>query len=267
MGRGLSVDAQRFATLVQEAAGIDEGHAARAIAATLATLAERLDPGEARDLADEVPPELAAWLATNTPAARFGVDEFIRRVAEREGVDAASAERDARAVFTALGYAVSPGELADVAAELPNEFAGLLPRGPWIERPTADEFAGRVARRTGLDRERAMRVAGAVVETLAERISGGEVEDLRARLPLEVHPALKRGRAASGDHARSMPLQSFLARVAEREGVPPAEALVHARAVLATMREAVGDEEFLDVMSELPADYKRTLVPADRRSR
>ena len=64
-----------------------------------------------------------------------------------------------------------------------------------------------------------------------------------------------------------MPLQSFLARVAEREGVPPAEALVHARAVLATMREAVGDEEFLDVMSELPADYKRTLVPADRRSR
>ena len=261
------MDAQRFSTLVQEAAGIDEGHAARAIAATLATLAERLDPGEARDLAAEVPPELAAWLATDSPAARFGVDEFVRRVAEREGVDAARAERDARAVFTALGYAVSPDELADVAAELPQEFAALLPRGPWVDRPTADEFAERVARRTGLDGERAMGAAEAVVETLAERISGGEVEDLEARLPLELHPALERGRAASGDHARSMPLQSFLRRVAEREGVPPAEALVHARAVLATLREAVGDEEFLDVMSELPTDYKRTLVPADRRSR
>jgi uncharacterized protein (DUF2267 family) len=260
------VDAPRFSTLVQEEAGIDDAHAGRAIPATLATLAERLDPGEARDLAAEVPPELAVWLATDTPAAPFGVDEFIRRVAEREGVDAASAKRDARAVFTALGYAVSPGELADVAAELPQEFAALLPRGPWVDQPTADEFAERVARRTGLDGERAMRAAEAVAETLAERISGGEVEDLEARLPLELHPALERGRAASGDHARSMPLQSFLRRVAEREGVPPAEALVHARAVLATLREAVGDEEFFDVMSELPADYKGTLVPAGGRS-
>jgi uncharacterized protein (DUF2267 family) len=64
-----------------------------------------------------------------------------------------------------------------------------------------------------------------------------------------------------------MPLESFVRRVAEREGVTPAEALVHARAVLATLREAVGDEEFLDVMSELPADYKRTLRPADGRRR
>ncbi len=213
------MDAERFATLVQDAAGTDDAHARRAIAATLATLAERLDPGEARDLADEVPPELAPWLATNTPAARFGVDEFIRRVAEREGVDAATAERDARAVFTALGSAVSPGELADAAAQLPNEFATLLPRGPWVDRPTA-----------------------------------------------ELRPALERGRAASGDHARSMPLQRFLSRIAEREGVPPAEALVHTRAVLATLREAVGDEEFFDVISELPADYQRTLVPAGARS-
>jgi uncharacterized protein (DUF2267 family) len=263
----VSVNAPRFVTLVQEAAGIDDAHAGRAIAATLATLAERLDPGEARDLAAEVPPEFAPWLATDTPAARFGVDQFIRRVAEREGVDVASAERDARAVFAALGHAVSPGELADAAAQLPNEFAALLPRGPWVDRPTADDFAARIARRTGLDGERAMRAAEAVVETLAERISGGEVEDLEARLPFELHPALERGRAASGDHARRMPLHSFLRRVVEREGVPPADALVHARAVLDTLRETVGDEEFFDVMSELPADYKRTLVPPDRRSR
>ena len=149
---------------------------------------------------------------------------------------------------------------------LPSEFAALLPRGRWVDRPTADEFAARIARRTGLDGERAMRAAGAVVETLAERISGGEVEDLEARLPLELHAALERGRAASGDHARSMPLHRFLSRIAEREGVPPAQALRHARAVLAALREAVGDEEFLDVMSELPVDYKRTLMPAGARS-
>jgi uncharacterized protein (DUF2267 family) len=54
------------------------------------------------------------------------VDEFVRRVAEREGTDPKTAREHARAVFTALGEAVAPGELRDMAAQLPKDFAPLL---------------------------------------------------------------------------------------------------------------------------------------------
>jgi uncharacterized protein (DUF2267 family) len=52
-----------------------------------------------------------------------------------------------------------------------------------------------------------------------------------------------------------MSLDEFVRRVAEREGVTPAEARDHARAVFATLREAVGEEEFRDIRAQLPLEY------------
>jgi uncharacterized protein (DUF2267 family) len=57
-----------------------------------------------------------------------------------------------------------------------------------------------------------------------------------------------------------MSLDAFVQRVAEREGVDMARATDDARAVLTTLREAVGDDEFFDVVSELPRDYFSTLA-------
>ena len=99
----------------------------------LQTLAERIDRGEARDLAARLPAEVAPWIATTSPAEGFDVDEFVRRVAQREGVDEPTAYGHARAVLDALDRAVGPDELADVAAELSNDYAALLPRGPDVE--------------------------------------------------------------------------------------------------------------------------------------
>src|SRR3954451_14883652 len=120
------MDAQQFTTLVQDATGEEEERARRGITATLATLAERLSAGEARDVAEQLPPELAPWLATNGPAEAFGVDEFLRRVAERAGVDPGTAERYPHAVFEALGRVVSDEEIDDMAAELPSDFEPLV---------------------------------------------------------------------------------------------------------------------------------------------
>jgi uncharacterized protein (DUF2267 family) len=113
----------------------------------------------------------------------------------------------------------------------------------------------RVADRAGVDAEAARRVTDAVLETLAERIGGREVEDLVARLPMELHPPLRAGDAASHGAARRMSLDDFVRRIAEREGVTPTEAREHARAVFATLREAVGEEEFRDVSAQLPLEY------------
>jgi uncharacterized protein (DUF2267 family) len=245
-----------FITAVAQAARSGWDQAQHATRATLETLADRIDAGEARHLAAALPDTIAPYVATATPAQRFGVDEFLRRVAEREGVDLETARRHAQAVFTVLQRAVSPQEFADLSAELPKDFAALLPQGPDIQVISTEAFLQRVADRAATDADEARRAIEAVLETLAMRIAGGEVDDLRARLPPEFHSALERGKELSGGKARRMRLDEFVRRVADQEGISPDRALEHVSAVLRTVREAVGEQEFLDVTSQLPVEYE-----------
>jgi uncharacterized protein (DUF2267 family) len=250
------MDHGEFIEIVAGSAGVDREDAERASRAVLETLAERIDAGEARDLAELLPPELAPQLAKLGGAQSFDLLEFVRRVAKREDVDLDTAELHARAVFTAIGRAVGRKELDDLAAELPDDFQRLVPAGPRVDTVTARAFLDAVAERAGLDRDGAQRATEAVLETLAERIAGGEVEDLMDRLPVALHEPLIRGRERTGGTARSIPVERFVELVGERERTGPIEAARHARAVLATLREAVGEEEFLDVSVQLPDDYR-----------
>jgi uncharacterized protein (DUF2267 family) len=254
------MDHERFITIVEQSAGVDREQAERAARATLQTLAERITAGEARDLAAQLPPELAPALNTTGEAEPFDLEELLRRVAQRIGVDRATAERSVRATFDALGQAITGSELADLAAQLPRDFAPLLPAGPDVDVLPAEAFVRRVAERAGEDVEHARVATEAVLETLAERIAAGEVDDLEDRLAVELRAPLDRGVARSGDEARRMSLDEFLRRVAEREGVTPLHAREDARAVLATLREAVGEREFLDVAVQLPQEYAPVLA-------
>src|ERR1700736_6184283 len=85
-----------FIRTVQDAADLDREPAERAAHVVLQTLAERLPGGEARDLAEQLPPDLAGWLGAKGRAEAFDLDEFLRRVAEREQVNLRAAERHAR---------------------------------------------------------------------------------------------------------------------------------------------------------------------------
>jgi uncharacterized protein (DUF2267 family) len=263
---------QDFLTVVEETARLTRADAERAVRATLTVLAERLSYGEARDVAAELPEELRPLLADDTPTQRFGLDEFVQRVAEREGVDLDAAREHVRAVFAALGRALDWKELHDIASELPREFDDLIAEAErWslvAEREakhgpaSADDFVRRVAERTRLDPDGARRATEAVLEALADRISGGEVDDLEEELPPELHPPLERGKLQSHGAARPLSLGEFLREIGELEGATPDDARKHARAVFATLREAISDKEFGDVISQLPSDY--TVVLARR---
>ena len=160
-------------------------------------------------------------------------------------------------MFAALGRLVPADEIRDMTSELSRDYAPLIAaaEGRFFPLMSAETFFQRVGDRAGLPPDRARRATEAVLETLAERIAGGEVDDLIAQLPVELHPPLERGKASSGGHARRMSLDQFLERVAMREGVPPEQAREHVRAVFATLRDAIPEQEVFDIAAQLPQEF------------
>ncbi|BBL81210.1 hypothetical protein RxyAA322_30640 [Rubrobacter xylanophilus] len=108
-----------------------DGEAEAASQATLRTLAERLAGGEPHDLASQLPRELAEYARYEgeQKSDPFSLEEFYRRVAEREGVGVADASRHARVVMEVVREAVTAGELGDVRSQLPAEYGPLFGEG------------------------------------------------------------------------------------------------------------------------------------------
>src|SRR5215469_18328946 len=143
-----------FIDVIGEASGdLDTGTAPQAAKATLQTLAERLPGSEAQHLFLELPDELKPWVRSSSDAGAFDIDEFLGRVARREGVDVETALDHARAVFVALGDAISPEEVEHVAAALPGTFEPLVAEAQHrhLEVLRADLCWSRVAERLDVD--------------------------------------------------------------------------------------------------------------------
>lgn len=118
-----------FLGRVQQHASIDSRERALdAIRATFETLSERLQGGEPLDLASQLPSLLQGYVDIGE-GERFDLEEFFRRVAEREGIDEEQAREHARAVLEVTSEAVSSGEIQDVLAQLPREYHSLFGAG------------------------------------------------------------------------------------------------------------------------------------------
>ncbi|MFF5173395.1 DUF2267 domain-containing protein [Micromonospora sp. NPDC000089] len=135
-----------FVAAVARRAELPPETAAAIARATLVTVAERVSAGEAGDLSAQLPDELSGYLAAPPPtdapqprltgphpgggAAAFGPVEFLRRVADRAGVEPATAQAGVRAVFATLREAVTVGEFHDLVAQLPARPGGAVDPGP-----------------------------------------------------------------------------------------------------------------------------------------
>ncbi|MEH0843776.1 DUF2267 domain-containing protein [Micromonospora sp. CPCC 205711] len=123
-----------------------------------------------------------------------------------------------------------------------------------------DTFVDQVARRTRTGSERAVELTRATLETLAERLTGGEVLDLAAQLPAPLRLALRP--SPSGEAADRFGAAEFVARVGRRADVDEPAARDAVRAVFVTVREAITGGEFDDMVVQLPRDYREMVEPA-----
>lgn len=118
-----------FVAQVQRRADLQtKDEAVQAIRATLETLGERLAGGEAKDLAAQLPPEVAIYLQQPLTGAGvpFTLDDFFVRVAERQDSGLAEASFNARVVLGLLAEVVTMGEIENIRAQLPAEFRQLF---------------------------------------------------------------------------------------------------------------------------------------------
>ena len=120
------------------------------------------------------------------------------------------------------------------------------------------EFVHEVADRTGMSREEAESLVRATLRTLAERLSGGEAEDLRAQLPKQLQAEL----IPPQEEAQGFGVEEFARRVAARSGIDEADAGAGVVAVLSVIRDAVSPGEFDDVLSQLGRDFAELVEAA-----
>jgi uncharacterized protein (DUF2267 family) len=257
---------QRFLTLVRLGTDSDRHGAERVAQAVLTTLFERISGGQADDLVQRLkPPDgfVPGTLTLRTrPADHFGLDEFLRRVAEREHVDEDVARAHTTTVLRALQLVVPRKEFADTADQLPGEFAELLSAQWRPFRPliTVQDLLQLVADRGGMSTEEAGRFTEAVLEVLAERLPDKEVDELAQRMPDDLRTAVERGRARR-TAPRRLDVDGFLELIAERMQTDPHQARQHARTVLEVLTEVFDDRLLADLLIQLPDDYADLLCP------
>lgn len=120
-------------------------------------------------------------------------DEFLASVRERAALsDNRVADRTTKIVLSTLGRRLAGQEPRDLAGQLPEQLKQpLLERtGDAENRDSFDDFLQRIAEQEGPDSDpiTAREHAGAVIGTMAQFVSHGEIDDLRSQLPPSYAP-------------------------------------------------------------------------------
>lgn len=119
-----------LASVTRHGGPSERDHADQASKIVLATIGQRLAGREPRDLASQLPNELQDPLLQHTGAAETtdDLDDFLRRVADREGRGCSPehARVHAQAVLGTIASFVSAGEIDDLCSQLPAGYAPLF---------------------------------------------------------------------------------------------------------------------------------------------
>jgi uncharacterized protein (DUF2267 family) len=111
-----------------------------------------------------------------------------------------------------------------------------------------------VAERTTLSREEAADITRAVLEGLAEQLSEGEARRLATDLPESLAEGVYAPRRRK-QGAHPVRVNDFIRQLSERTGLNDEDTRAGIGAVLAALREALGEEDYRHLIGQLPSGY------------
>lgn len=233
----------------------------RALSGVSCALDQHVTGGESRHLFETLPSDVQPLLAPclvhrGEPAARFGWDGLVQRVADHLDVSRQEAERIIPGVMAAVSSRLPRVAVEHVASQLPEDLRHLW-LGPKeiAERvgphDVVEEVENELPRGVG-----GKRAVAAVMCTLSDRLPLGEAGHLVRSLPdsvqEEVKPCLQ-NRSERPDPLMDLP--AFLARVRSR--VPTDDPETVTRVVFHTVQHYLPHDVVHHVHTQLPKDLQR----------
>lgn len=121
---------EEFVEQVQNLARIGSfGETEVAVQATLETLSTQISPEVASQVAQQLPPEVGQFLRIQNEksTSKLSVQQFYRRVSEKEHVEPPEAAHHAQAVMSIVNLVVPSEELNTLRRNLAEDYNELLP--------------------------------------------------------------------------------------------------------------------------------------------
>jgi uncharacterized protein (DUF2267 family) len=182
-----AVDADEFLRRIVQRADTDVATAERYTKAVFVAFSRALEPDYFRAMLGELSKDFRP-LTEKARRPANQLREFLRRVADRTGLDEDRALVVTEAVLEALGERIAGGEVDDLVKELPRDLRPALERGKERSgglgpKMSLDEFLTLVAERSGITPDQAREYAGAVLATIHDAVSEKEFRDLVSELP------------------------------------------------------------------------------------
>lgn len=111
---------------VQLYSGFSDAESKDALECMVENLAVRLNEGERKDFASQLPQELQDIALAVQPSKENARGDIVAQFMELQHIDEPHAKKQIFATWKALKDAISPGEINDIRAQLPNAMVSFL---------------------------------------------------------------------------------------------------------------------------------------------
>jgi uncharacterized protein (DUF2267 family) len=111
--------------------------------------------------------------------------EFVLSISDKIGGDLERSERTIAAFLSTLGELIPATERGNLAAQLPKELKSAFSTERDSDAFELEEFYNRVSSRAGIGYKDAVQRSQSIASVLKRAVSGGEIEDVLAKLPAE----------------------------------------------------------------------------------